>query len=220
MTAIAIFVKTPGRSPLKTRLAATIGRKAATDLYLQCAEATAEVSQRADTGPVYWATAEATEATDGHWPGLPLLAQGGGDLGTRMHRVLNELVRRHGSGLLLGADAPQLDPAVLRRAAAWLQRDAASSTLGPAQDGGFWTFGANHVPPLSRWTRVPYSHPDTLRDFRQSIGNESAWLKLPMLTDLDAETDLPQVAKELRNLHDPLPSQLALMETLSRPSRR
>lgn len=215
MTAIAIFVKTPGRSPLKTRLAATIGRQAAANLYLQCAQATAEAACRADIGPVYWATAEAIEAIDDHWPHLPLLAQGDGGLGERMHHVLSELIRRHGSGLLLGADAPQIDPAVLRRAAGWLQRDAASSVLGPARDGGFWTFGANLVPDLFRWTRVPYSRPDTLREFRKSIGDDAEWMELPSLTDLDTAQDIVQVAKELTTLPDPLPRQNELLASLN-----
>jgi len=223
MTAIAIFVKTPGLTPLKTRLAATIGDKSATRLYLQCATAVAQAARRSESGPVYWASAEAVEQSGARWPDLPLLAQGGGSLGARMHRVLDQLVRRHGGGLLLGADAPQLEPAVLHRAAEWLRRETAARVLGPARDGGFWTFGANHVPPLKKWTRVVYSRPDTLRAFRESIGDDGEWLELPMLTDLDTRADIWPLTQELRNLRDPLPSQQALLatlaETLERPVR-
>ena len=148
MTAIAIFVKTPGVSAVKTRLAATIGVERATTLYERCAEAVAEAAREASVGAVYWATAEPIERVGERWSDLPLLDQGDGGLGERMHRVMAELVRRHGSGLLLGADAPQLDTAVLVQAARHLQRNPPSRVIGPARDGGFWTFGANHVPGL------------------------------------------------------------------------
>ena len=38
-TAVAIFVKTPGLSPLKTRLAAGIGNTAAQEIYNHCVKA-------------------------------------------------------------------------------------------------------------------------------------------------------------------------------------
>ncbi|RFF30840.1 TIGR04282 family arsenosugar biosynthesis glycosyltransferase [Wenzhouxiangella sediminis] len=214
MTAIAIFVKTPGLSAVKTRLAATMGAERAVALYEQCAAAVAEAARAAEIGTVYWATAEPIDRIDGRWSDLPRLQQGSGGLGERMHRVLDHLVQRHGSGLLLGADAPQVDPSDIRRAAEWLQRDRASSALGPATDGGFWTFGANHVPDLLRWTRVPYSHPDTLRAFRESMGDDSAWLELPTLTDLDTAEDMARVAGELAALPHPLPRQRDLMAQL------
>ncbi|MDZ7790496.1 MAG: DUF2064 domain-containing protein [Xanthomonadales bacterium] len=220
MTAIAIFVKTPGISAVKTRLAATIGAERATDLYCRCAAAVAEAAREAAVGAVYWATAEPIERAGARWADLPLLDQGDGGLGERMFRVMAELVRRHGSGLLLGADAPQLDTAVLVTAARHLERDPPSRVIGPARDGGFWTFGANHVPGLPRWTRVPYSHPDTLTAFRKSIGDDTEWLDLPMLTDLDTAADMPRVAAELAALPHPLPRQKELMELTveSRPA--
>jgi len=216
MTAIAIFVKTPGLSPLKTRLAQSIGQENATRIYRSCAAAVAEAASRAEVGPVYWATAEPPEQVDGRWQGLPLVGQGEGGLGERMHHIMAELVARHGSGLLLGADAPQLDPAVLRQADAWLAREVPSRIVGPARDGGFWTFGANHVPTLERWTSISYSRPDTLMFFRNSIGGDAEWLELPMLSDLDTAGDMARVAAELEQLPHPLPRQRELMAMLAR----
>lgn len=214
MTAIAIFVKTPGVSAVKTRLAGTIGAQRACALYRRCAAAVAEAAVQADIGAVYWATAEPIARVGGRWPDLPVLEQGGGGLGDRMHRILSELVRSHGSGLLLGADAPQINPGALRNAAAWLGRELPSSAVGPARDGGFWTFGANRISPLRRWTRVEYSRFDTLKAFRESIGDDTDWLDLPMLTDLDTEDDMTRVAAELAALPARLPRQARLMELL------
>lgn len=214
MSAIAIFVKTPGVSPLKTRLAEHVGQARATRLYRGCASAVAEAARHAAVGPVYWATAEPPDEVEGQWSKLPLLGQGEGGLGERMHRVLAELVARHGSGMLLGADAPQVDPAAVGRAGEWLARATPSRVVGPARDGGFWTFGANHVPERERWTRVSYSRPDTLMFFRNSIGFDAEWLELPMLSDLDTGEDLGRVAGELQQLPQPLPAQRALIGEL------
>lgn len=215
MTAIAIFVKTPGLSPIKTRLASSIGQSQATELYRRCAAAVAEAAVDADVGPVYWAAAEPSRRIGEHWSDLPRLAQGEGGLGERMYRVLERLVDRHGSGLLLGADAPQIDPAHLQRAAAWLGRGVDSRVVGPARDGGFWTFGANHCPPLNRWTRVEYSRADTLSHFRDSIGDDAEWLDLPGLTDLDTADDLPMIGAELARLRRPLLRQRQLAELIA-----
>lgn len=215
MTAIAIFVKTPGISPVKTRLAETLGTSQAIGLYRLCTAAVESVAQAADVGPVYWALAEASPQAIAQWQGnTQLIEQGGGDLGQRMSRVMKTLVERHGSGLLLGGDAPQLERAELRRAADWLANPAPRNVIGPARDGGFWTFGANRTIPTQWWTRVAYSRPDTLEKFMQSMGNDSEWLRLPRLTDLDTAKDLVPLATELHHLHHPLPAQQQLIKAL------
>ena len=60
-TAIAVFVKTPGLSPVKTRLAATIGTAAAEQFYTHCTEAIRETLETAsktmDIVP-FWAVGE------------------------------------------------------------------------------------------------------------------------------------------------------------------
>ncbi len=215
MSAIAIFVKTPGLSPVKTRLAEGIGEAGAIEFYRQCAAAVLAVARSADVGPVYWALAEATPEAIGHWRDeAEIIPQGGGDLGQRMGGVMNTLIDRHGSGMLLGADAPQLDAGQLRRAAQWLEGTNPRNVIGPARDGGFWTFGSNHARPMKRWTCITYSRPDTLEQFVQSMDGKAEWLKLPTLTDLDTAADLAPLAVELQELQHPMPVQRHLMEAI------
>lgn len=213
MSAIAIFVKTPGLSPVKTRLAASLGTERAEALYRHCAATVAEVAARASEH-VYWAIAEPADQAAEHWPDLAHLEQGTGGLGQRMHHVLTTLLERHGAGLLLGADAPQIDATVLASACARLSCDSPLRVCGPARDGGFWTFGANHVPPLERWTRVAYSRTDTLQSFRASVGDDIKWVSLPKLTDLDTANDMARLAAELAALPSPLPRQKELVTWL------
>ncbi|QOC21447.1 glycosyltransferase [Wenzhouxiangella sp. AB-CW3] len=216
MSAIAIFVKTPGLSPVKTRLADAIGPEWAMELYRLCADAMLSIAKAAEIGPVYWAVAESIPAAAGHWqPRAPVLHQGDGSLGERMCRVMNVLVDQHGSGILLGADSPQFEIEPLREAANWLSSESRRSVIGPARDGGFWTFGSNHCIEEKHWTRVTYSRPDTFRQFEHSMKNEADWLELPRLTDLDTVTDLGVLHSELKCLDHPLPAQSRLIRALS-----
>lgn len=209
--ALAIFVKTPGHSALKTRLAAERGERYAAEWYRRAAAAVASVARQAQArhGVVgYWAVAEA-DALDA-WPGLPTIAQGEGGLGARMARVHSQLVARHGFGLLLGADAPQLTVEAIAEAAAWLSAPSPRLLLGPAHDGGFWLFGANIVPPLQAWTKVHYSAADTARELQQAMHATGDWRTLATLTDADHARDLAAVQRALHALPEPTRDQHAL----------
>ena len=210
---IAIFVKTPGFSVVKTRLAATVGTERAAECHRRAALAVADVASAAAASAnatVYWAVAEPEAIEARAWESLPNLAQGEGGLGARMGRVHADLVARHGTGLVLGADAPQLDTAALRSALAWCADPGARQVIGPARDGGFWLYGANRAVPVARWEEVAYSRPDTARRFRTVFAKEGVWRVLTTLTDVDEDADLIAMRHELARLPSPLPAQRAL----------
>lgn len=220
--AVAIFVKTPGRSALKTRLAATCGQAWAEQWYRLAASAVASVALRvcADTGMVgYWAVAEA--GAEAQWPELPTVNQGEGTLGQRMARVHAQLVARHGCGLLIGADTPQLRPDALVAAARWIGGEPAAAgetskpsarfALGPAADGGFWLFGANRPVAVATWSAVQYSQPHAARDLRHAMRGLGQWQVSGVLTDVDHAEDLPVAQLALEALADPTPAQCALL---------
>lgn len=215
--AVAIFVKTPGYSPVKTRLAAGVGETIAIAWYRRAAAAVAEVARAAagESAVVYWAVAETEAGAAETWQGHPTLAQGDGSLGARMGRVHHTLVRRHGAGLLLGADAPQLAVASLQAALAWCDADEPRQVLGPARDGGFWLYGGNRPAPLTVWESVPYSVTDTAARFRAAFEPFGAWLAAEPLTDVDRMEDLVALRSELAALAAPLPAQRALATWLA-----
>ena len=215
MTAgIAVFVKTPGRSPIKTRLAVSLGRDIAEGWHRRAAGCVADAAA-ASGHPVYWAVAESEAMSDPLWRDRPRIPQGPGGLGRRMARVHAELVARHGAGILVGADLPQLDPAELGFAGEWLLAEEERFVLGPARDGGFWLFGANRTIDLPAWESVDYSRDDTARAFVESIGGDR-WRRLATRTDLDESRDIEPVLAELRALPRPRPGQLRLADWLER----
>lgn len=211
--AAAVFVKTPGRSAVKTRLARSLGRDEAEALYrdsLDCIRGAIDGSRCAR----YWAVAEPDAVDHTPWTDAPCVAQPAGDLGDRMAGVFRRLRRTHPAVLLLGGDLPQLAPAELDRAADWL-RTPGRHVLGPARDGGFWLYGSSAEDPTAGWPGLPYSRPETAARFRTAIAApEDAWLELPLMSDLDDRGDLDRVADELDRLETPSTAQRALAAKL------
>lgn len=206
--AIAIFVKTPGLSPIKTRLAGRVGRSTAEECYRRATECVA-TSAAATCLPVYWAVAEDGGMQNPLWQDFPCVYQGEGGLGSRMSQVHTEIVRRHGAGILVGADLPQIEPRHLEAAAAWLNTGVDRHVLGPARDGGFWLYGANRTLPASTWESVGYSRDDTARRFIAAV-DAPCWEMLQPRTDLDHAADLSAVLDELESLSAPSAEQRAL----------
>jgi uncharacterized protein len=105
------------------------------------------------------------------WPqGVPVVAQGAGDLGARMRRALGGCPP--GPALLVGTDIPALAPSHIAAAFHLLGRH--DVVFGPAADGGFWLVGARRsprLPPLFEKVRWSSAHAleDTLADLPRGV---------------------------------------------------
>lgn len=215
---VAIFVKTPTLSPVKTRLWPGIGRRRAEALYLLSAEAVASVARQAGGVQPYWAVAETAAMHSNAWLDLPHLSQGEGSLGERMAHVYRQLRQRHHAAVLIGADAPQLSAASLLKAAEWLSCTNSRLVLGRADDGGFWLFGGNSHLPDQAWTSVRYSAPDTAMEFTRAMRGGGHWLELESLRDIDAADDIPRALASLAAINAPTAAQVRLLRWLTSPA--
>lgn len=216
--AIAIFVKTPGHSAIKTRLALGTGERYALDWYTHSARAVASVVREAaaQCGVVaYWAVAEQNAEMGNFWRELPIIAQGEGGLGERMARVHATLVQRHGFGMLIGADTPQITTELLCDGAQWLNDRVPRAAIGPAADGGFWLFGSNRAPAIEEWTSVTYSAPHTACRLCEEMVQLGQWRTLTELCDLDSTSDIPVVAQALQDLPQATAEQQALRDWMA-----
>lgn len=208
--ALAIFVKTPPFSPVKTRLAATLGAADALKFYTLACAATAAVVADCPSLTPYWAVAEAHPEAHAAWPDFAQIWQGGGDLGARLAHVYTELQARHGQALLIGADAPQLTATLLECAIATLNDATHPIALGPATDGGFWLFGGSQPIPQSVWTDVRYSQRDTSAQLCTALATSAPLTILPELADVDVEADLPALVESLDALSNAVSTQREL----------
>jgi rSAM/selenodomain-associated transferase 1 len=208
---LAILVKTPGHSPVKTRLAADIGTEAAETFHRLAATAVAEVvadaSARAPALQACWAVAERDAIDAPLWQRFPRILQGEGDLGARMRLVHDALRTRHGAALLIGADAPQLRSDDLLAAIAAVR--AHDRVIGPSLDGGFWLFGSRTEVADAAWETTPWSQPQTRERFIAALG-APAPQALRSLQDVDTAADLAPLRAALDALPAPTPAQRAL----------
>lgn len=218
--AVAIFVKTPGLSPIKTRLGRVIGTRAAEEFYALSVEATQDVSAEAMRLAsfisldltAYWAIAEPAGASHPMWHQFEIVFQGNGELGERLSHVYDELLRKHDFVLLIGADCPQMPWQYIIEAASFLRDGGNRFVIGPATDGGFYLFGGNAPVSEKLWTRVPYSQSNTAVELMREIRALGDIRELLSLVDIDTIDDLQALAGEGRDNAGLLPSQRRVIE--------
>src|SRR5699024_9221238 len=131
MPALIVFAKPPQRS--KSRLAAKLGRAAATRIAGELLRDTLARGMARDAAPryLYWGGAPQDPTPEA--AGYRIARQSGANLGTRMRRAFEAVWNDCDRALLIGTDCPDLDAAKIDRAAAALgTHDAA---LIPATDG-------------------------------------------------------------------------------------
>lgn len=213
MTALAIFAKTPGVSPVKTRLAQAIGARRATLFHGLAAACVGEVASRcAGRLAAHWAVAEAEAMGDPRWAALPVIWQGEGGLGERLHTVYSALQRRHGAALLIGCDTPHLTADLLHDAERRLRSGDGAFLMGRALDGGFWLLGGSRPIPREAWLGVQYSTAGTAAQLAMALPRIA---EFTAMSDVDVAADLPHVLDALLALAHPVLGQRRLARWLA-----
>lgn len=182
---LVVMVKAPVAGAVKTRLARRVGAIEALRFYRA---ATALLLRRVGRDP-RWRTvlAVAPDRAVGarSWPpALARVPQGGGDLGSRMQRLLERASR--GPVVIVGSDIPDVTAGHVAQTFRLLGRHAL--VFGPAEDGGYWLIGARRRPHVPRpFGGVRWSTENTLADTLRNIGGSVGFVE--MLADIDTEAD-------------------------------
>lgn len=191
-TAIAIFVKTPGLSPVKTRLAQTIGKEKAEAFYNLSLGAIIKTMQQVNSN-IFWAVAEKEGIDNPLWQDFDTIYTGEGGLGPRQHHIYSTLLLQHDRVCLIGADTPQISSDILQNAIDNLDNN--NYVIGPANDGGYYLFGGNKPVELETWNKVPWSTEKTRETLENLLPIKPA--HLAFLTDVDTEDDLLPAMREM-----------------------
>lgn len=210
--AIGVFAKTPDLSPVKTRLAQTIGIPMADvfykksvagvagnlrDLKIALAE-TAVTKNEALSLSIYWALAEEEGVNSPFWKGKTCLWTGAGSLGQRLNQVSKALFENHDYVFVMGTDSPQVGAAPLLKALVTMVENRGKAIVGPCSDGGFYLFGMENPLGESFWTHIQYSQGDTCQQLIDSLKEKAqAFEILPAYGDVDVAEDLIRLKKEL-----------------------
>lgn len=178
---VFVFARAPRLGTVKRRLGREIGERAA----LRFHQAMLRRLLRSLTRDRRFATVIAVtpDRARTRWPvRVPVIGQGGGNLGARMARAL----ARGRRTAVVGCDIPGLTAGDIRAAFRALGR--ADAVFGPAEDGGYWLVGFGPRRPARPFADVRWSTPhalaDTLANFR---GLRIALVRT--LSDVDTAAD-------------------------------
>lgn len=190
--AVALLAKAPVAGQVKTRLAASVGHRAACFYYKKMCESVAKMA--AQTVPSYltlWytPTAQPTLGRLARQVGASLRAQPQGDLGQRLCWVAAQELRRAEGVLLIGADAVGLTPAHLQSAVRLLQANS-DVVVAPAGDGGYTLIGLRK-PTRAVFQQIPWGTARVMGATQRRCRRAGLRLtQLPTATDLDTAHDL------------------------------
>ena len=191
-TALAIFVKTPSLSPVKTRLAQSIGEEKAVEFFMLCLDAIKETAKKIDAD-IIWAVAEKDGISNPLWSDFKTIHTGEGSLGERQDHIYSTLLNTYERVFLSCADAPQLCPYIFQEA-----NDALNDNdfvIGPAHDGGYYLFGGRKPVERNIWTNVPWSTEETRTKLVERLPSVPAHLQ--MFSDVDRQADLHYLRSEM-----------------------
>lgn len=215
--ALAIFVKTPGLSAVKTRLASSIGKEAANRFYeLSLAAVSAVMRELRYLMPhlqIYWAVAEREGVDSQWWSSHPVIWQGNGSLGCRLSFVYDELLKSHGYVCFIGADSPHLTAHDLKRGIqlTWACLHQ-KFVLGETVDGGFYFFGGSLPLSEKSWLNAEYSTSQTSRQLRSELEKFAGVEMLAGNFDIDTVADLRRFSELSLSRNGFLPEQNKLID--------
>lgn len=198
-TPLIVFAKAPEPGAVKTRLIPALGAAGAARLHERLVERTLATAAAAGVGSVELCGDPASDAflaacAAAH--GATLTGQGAGDLGARMHRAFERVLRRAPAALAVGCDCPALTPEHLRAASAALVAGH-DAVLAPAEDGGYVLIGLARVHP-SLFERIAWGGADVVAHTRARLGELGwGWLELGTLWDVDRPADLGRLVAEI-----------------------
>ena len=204
--AVVVLAKAPVPGFAKSRLVPALGAEGAAALAERMLVHTVGQARAADLGggvdlccapdprhPAFQSLAQQA--------GVALSRQSDGDLGERMRAALDRHLDKplnprepdNARALLVGIDAPTLDAATMRRAAAAL--DDADAVFVPTLDGGYVLVGLR-APQPRLFEGMTWSTTTVMTETRRRAHEVGLrWVELEPLADIDVPDDLAQLPK-------------------------
>lgn len=209
--AVAVFAKTIGLSPVKTRLAASLGTKKAEAFYSLSVSAVTETlgavqASGQDIRP-FWCVAEEDGPQQEQWSRFPAIWTGEGGLGERLANICERLFEDHDAVMLMGTDSPQLSPDYLLNAFRVVKENPDDCVAGPAADGGFCLFVSANPVAREIWEKATYSVDTTLAELTAHLLEQDMFVRLlETMQDVDTFDDLKTLKAFLELNKDSLPA--------------
>jgi hypothetical protein len=183
---VIVFVKNISLGKVKTRLAKTIGNKAAFEVYKELVNVTELATAQLDTSlRIYFSDA----LVDTKWNNAYKAIQEGNNLGERMK---NAFLKGFEDGfnriVLIGSDLPDISAIHIQNGLDALEHS--EIVFGPAEDGGYYLVGMSKMNSCI-FENKPWSQSHLLAETLQELHNNQISVStLDTLNDIDTFEDL------------------------------
>lgn len=189
---LIVFIKNPQEGKVKTRIAQTLGDKAALDIYLRLLDIVHDVVFKTDVERhLFYSDFPDHDDLWSHTR-FHKYVQTGADLGERMKSAFQTVFDRvpgHESKklVIIGSDCPYLSSTLIGDA--FISLDDADFVVGPTFDGGYYLLGMNLFTP-SVFDGIHWSTEHVFEQTLDKIKSQgSTYRLLPTLHDIDTESD-------------------------------
>ena len=197
-TALIVFARAPEPGRVKTRLVPLLGAAGAARLHARMVERALRTALAAgfDNVDLHCSPGVSNvffEKMQKRF-GVGLRSQGRGNVGERMYRAFERVLRRYPYAVLIGSDCPALRPSDLRTAVRAL-RAGADAVLSPAEDGGYPLIGLRRA---SRrlFDGVSWGGDRVLEQTRRRLARLGwRWQELRTLWDVDRPEDVARLRR-------------------------
>lgn len=194
---LIIFVKNRIAGRTKTRLAKSVGNKAALQVYDMLLAHTQAVTAGVLVEKWVFFSEEIEEKSLWNTGYRPAVQQGK-DLGERMQQAFEQCFAEGAQRVcIIGSDCYELEPKHLQEAFSALQQH--DVVIGPAHDGGYYLLGMQEQQPELFQSKI-WSTPDVLADTLDDCERLGlAVHQLPRLHDLDDIQDFKRYQQKKKN---------------------
>jgi glycosyltransferase A (GT-A) superfamily protein (DUF2064 family) len=202
---VLVVAKAPVPGQAKTRLAASVGDRAAADIAAAALLDTLDAVVDAPVAArVVALTGDLDDASAGEEIGSRLadftvVPQRGHDFADRLANAHVDAAAAVGGlpVLQIGMDTPQVTAELIADCARELL--AADAVLGPARDGGWWVLGVTDAATADCLRSVPMSRPDTGAVTHAALVDTGLDVSfVPVLADVDTVSDVDTVRRQCR----------------------
>jgi len=188
--ALIVFQKNPVLGKVKTRLAATLGKEKALEIYHYLLKKTYFQINKIEETTIFVYYSDYLEEPAARLSSVKIRhqVQQGDDLGERMKNAFKEVFSEGFNKIaIIGTDCPDISTSIIREAFAKLA--SFPIVFGPAKDGGYYLLGMNRIE-NSLFEEIPWSTSAVLKISAERLKEKNIpYQLLPMLSDIDNEED-------------------------------
>ena len=186
---LLIFIKNPKPGKVKTRLAETVGKDKAYQIYLDLLNYTISEAMKVDSARQVWYSSYIDRDDKIDEDSFQKSVQSGKDLGEKMMNAFAQGFKDgYGKIVIIGSDCPEIAASIIEDA--FEKLDECDVVLGPSEDGGYYLLGMRQLIP-ELFSNIDWSTERVLQQTMFAIQQKKlTWHQLPVLNDIDTEEDL------------------------------